>query len=123
VAGVRGCEGEIVISDEEIERHRQAAYLYSIIQSAENSEGGGPETIPEKAFDAGILYAARCLLENWAGDTEWTVDLYEYADEIRSRTDPGHPLPQVTAYRYETPDGDEILLDPRDVTIIYRGEG
>jgi hypothetical protein len=112
-----------VISDEEIERHRQAAYLYSIIQSAENSEGGGPETIPEKAFDAGILYAARCLLENWAGDTEWTVDLYEYADEIRSRTDPGHPLPQVTAYRYETPDGDEILLDPRDVTIIYRGEG
>jgi hypothetical protein len=105
---------------EERERQRQAAYLYSIIQSAENSEGGGPETLPEISFDAGILYAARCLLENWAGDNDWTTDLYEYADEIRARTDPGSPLPQVIGYQYEGPDGKEIRLDPRDVTIICR---
>lgn len=78
---------------DERERHRQAAYLYSIIQSAENSEDGGPETDVEKAYDAGILYAARMVLDNAAGDNDWTVDLYEYADEIRARTVPGTPLP------------------------------
>lgn len=77
----------------EVERHRQAAYLYSIIQSAEESEGGGPETDVERAYDAGILYAARMVLDNEAGDTDWTTDLHEYADEIRQRTVPGTPLP------------------------------
>lgn len=79
----------------EAERNRQAAYLYSIIQSAEESEGGGPETDVERAYDAGILYAARAVLENWAGDNDWTEDLHEYADEIRSRTVEGTPLPDA----------------------------
>lgn len=75
------------------ERHRQAAYLYSIIQSAENSEGGEPNTDVERAFDAGIMYAARLVLDNESGDNDWTVDLYEYADEIHRRSVPGTPLP------------------------------
>jgi hypothetical protein len=111
------------LTAQEQERQRQAAYLYSIIQSAENSEDGGPETLPEIAFDAGILYAARCLLENWAGDNDWTADLYEYAEEICSRTDAGSRLPKVIGYEYEGPDGKKIRLDPRDVTIICLGPG
>ena len=85
----------------ERERHRQAAYLYSIIQSAENSEGGSPETDVQRAYDAGILYAARAVLENWAKDTDWTTlagavpDGWKYADEIRARTKPGTPLPDA----------------------------
>lgn len=85
----------------EQERHRQAAYLYSIIQSAEESDGGGPETDVERAYDAGILYAARALVENWAGDNDWTADLYEYADEIRSRTAEGTPLPDTERKVFE----------------------
>lgn len=81
------------MSDDERERHRQAAYLYSVIQSAENSEDGGPDNDVEKAYDAGIMYAARALLDNWAGDNDWTSDLHEYADEIHARTVPGTPLP------------------------------
>lgn len=80
-------------NQQERERHRQAAYLYSIIQSAENSEDGGPTTDAERAFDAGLMYAARAVLENWAEDNDWTEDLHEYADEIRARVVPGSPLP------------------------------
>jgi hypothetical protein len=89
--------GELVLRSEAraaaTERARQAAYLYSIIQSAENSECGGPEGDVEVAYDAGILYAARMVLDNAAGENDWRADLYEYADEIRSRTVPGTPLP------------------------------
>lgn len=79
----------------EHERRRQAAYLYSIIQSAESSEGGGPETDVERAYDAGILYAARMVLDNETADNDWTTDLYEYEDEIRARSVPGTPLPDT----------------------------
>lgn len=93
----------------ERERHRQAAYLYSIIQSAENSEDGGPEGPVQEAFDAGIMYAARALLDNWAQDNDWTQDLYEYAEEIRERTVPGTPLPDLDAMVTE-------------VLTVFRGE-
>lgn len=89
--------GVLIVADTdrhaEGERHRQAAHLYSIIQSAENSEDGGPTTDVERAFDAGIMYAARNVLENWAGSNDDTADLVEYADEIRARCAPGTPLP------------------------------
>lgn len=75
----------------EQERHRLAAYLYSIIQSAENSEDGEAQTPLEKAYDNGILYAARMLLDGADGDHPWTEDLEEYAEELRLRVVPGQP--------------------------------
>lgn len=105
------------------ERERQCAYLYSIIQSAEESEGGGPETDVERAYDAGILYAARMLLFNEAGDTDWRAELYEYADEIRRRTEPGTPLPgrerkvveAALAWREAFDDPEADMNGPADV--------
>lgn len=114
----------------ENERNRQAAYLYSIIQSAENSEDGGPSTDVERAYDAGIMYAARMVLDNEAGDNDWTADLYEYADEIRSRTVPGTPLPDAERKVFDAAvewceakrgwmlDDPDRRVDPEDLALI-----
>lgn len=91
----------------EQERQRQAAYLYSIIQSAENSEDGAAETDVQRAYDQGILYAARAVLENWASDSDWTTlsgavpEGWEYAEEIRNRVVPGSPLPNAEREVFE----------------------
>lgn len=68
----------------ESERHRQAAYLYSIIQSAEENEGD-EETVATRIYDAGIIYAAACLINNWAGSDDPRQDVPEYAAEIDAR--------------------------------------
>lgn len=114
----------------EHERNRQAAYLYSIIQAAENSEDGAAETDVERAYDAGILYAARAVLENWSGDNDWTVDLDEYVDEIRDRVVAGSPLPDAERKVFDAAvewceakrgwmlDDPDRRADPEDLALI-----
>jgi hypothetical protein len=76
---------------QEQERHRLAAYLCSIIQSAENSEDGEAQTPLEKAYDNGILYAARMLLDGADEGAPWTEHCEDYAEELRLRVVPGEP--------------------------------
>lgn len=102
----------------EQERHRLAAYLYSIIQSAENSEDGEAETPLEKAYDAGILYAARMLLDGADGDHPWTEDLEEYAEELRLRVVPGEPAFDNNALLVE-----ELEADVVGGRVKLRGDG
>lgn len=108
------------------ERQRQAAYLYSIIQSAEESEGGGPDGDVQEAFDQGILYAAKAVCKNWAGDTEWPSLVPEFAEEIASRSVEGSPLPSrwervvkaATAWRERIVDPPNPWADREDLALI-----
>lgn len=108
------------------ERERQAAYLYSIIQSAEESEDGGPDGDVQQAFDDGIMYAAKAILKNWAGDTEWTALLPESADEITRRSVEGSALPDrweqvvkaAVAWRERIVDPPNMWADREDLTLI-----
>lgn len=108
------------------ERERVAAYLYSIIQSSEESEDGGPDGDVQEAFDAGIMYAAKAILTNWAGDTEWTSLLPEFAEEIASRSVEGSPLPSrwervikaAQAWRERIVDEPNLWADREDLALI-----
>ena len=78
-------ERDNLARDAESERHRQAAYLYSIVQSAEESGDAGETTDTTRVYDAGILYAASVLINNWCGDDDPRQDVPEYAEEIARR--------------------------------------
>lgn len=67
-----------------LERNRQAAFLYSVVQSAEELEETA-KTALEHAYDLGIIYAASLLLSGESGSTDWPTEVPEYADEIRDR--------------------------------------
>jgi hypothetical protein len=107
------------------ERERQAAYLYSIVQSAEESEDVLLNDV-QQAYDAGIMYAANAVLKNWAGGTEWAASIPEYADEITRWLDDRLPLPDrceqvvkaATAWRERIADHPELWADREDLALI-----
>ena len=91
------------------DNERLAAYLFSIVQSAENSEDGAAATPLEKAYDQGILYAAKMLLDGADGGDYWPEHCGPtWADELRELMAPGVP-----AF-----DNDKPLVEDVDVLVV-----